>query len=294
MSATPRGITRFSRCSAISRSATISRNARSSWPGTSSRASSAWRATGCWSRYIPRTTTPRVSGRRSPDCPSERIIRIADLGQFLGDGRHRAVRTVLRNLLRPRRRASPAGRRAAPTRTATALSRSVTWSSCSSSRLPGGERVELPRPSIDTGMGLERIAAVLQGKHDNYDIDLFRALIEASAEASGVAPDGAAGRVAPRHRRPSARLVLPDRGRRPAEQGGARLCAAPHHAPRDAARADARLQGAADVAAGAGAGDADGRRLPRIDPGAAADHRDVAARRDQFPADAGARPRAAR
>src|SRR5436190_12087 len=52
------------------------------------------------------------------------------------------------------------------------------------------KRVDLPRPSIDTGMGLERIAAVLQGKHDNYDIDLFRALIMASAEASGVAPDG--------------------------------------------------------------------------------------------------------
>ena len=57
-------------------------------------------------------------------------------------------------------------------------------------QLPSGERLDLPRPSIDTGMGLERIAAVLQGKHDNYDIDLFRALIMASAEASGVAPDG--------------------------------------------------------------------------------------------------------
>ncbi|WP_366556046.1 alanine--tRNA ligase [Aquibaculum sediminis] len=52
------------------------------------------------------------------------------------------------------------------------------------------DRRDLPRPSIDTGMGLERVAAVLQGKHDNYDIDLMRALIEASAEASGVAPDG--------------------------------------------------------------------------------------------------------
>ena len=52
------------------------------------------------------------------------------------------------------------------------------------------ERLNLPRPSIDTGMGLERIAAVLQGKHDNYDIDLMRALIEASADVSNTDPDG--------------------------------------------------------------------------------------------------------
>ncbi len=53
------------------------------------------------------------------------------------------------------------------------------------------KRIGLPRPSIDTGMGLERLAAVLQGKHDNYDIDLFRALIQASADATGTSPDGA-------------------------------------------------------------------------------------------------------
>ena len=50
---------------------------------------------------------------------------------------------------------------------------------------------DLPRPSIDTGMGLERIAAVLQGVHDNYDTDTFRALIAASAELTRTAPDGA-------------------------------------------------------------------------------------------------------
>jgi alanyl-tRNA synthetase len=55
---------------------------------------------------------------------------------------------------------------------------------------PPGTRVPLPRPSIDTGMGLERIAAILQGKHDNYDIDILRALILASAEATGTDPDG--------------------------------------------------------------------------------------------------------
>ncbi|MGC8531416.1 MAG: alanine--tRNA ligase, partial [Acidiphilium sp.] len=48
----------------------------------------------------------------------------------------------------------------------------------------------LPRPSIDTGMGLERFAAILQGKHDNYDTDTLRALIIASAEASNTDPDG--------------------------------------------------------------------------------------------------------
>jgi alanyl-tRNA synthetase len=73
-----------------------------------------------------------------------------------------------------------------------------------------GERVPLPRASVDTGMGLERIAAVLQGKHDNYDIDLFRALILASAEASGVAPDGphaVSHRVIADHLRASAFLI---------------------------------------------------------------------------------------
>ena len=55
---------------------------------------------------------------------------------------------------------------------------------------PPGTRTPLPRPSIDTGMGLERFAAILQGKHDNYDTDTLRALILASAEASGQNPDG--------------------------------------------------------------------------------------------------------
>ncbi|WP_424928556.1 alanine--tRNA ligase [Amaricoccus tamworthensis] len=53
-----------------------------------------------------------------------------------------------------------------------------------------GSRADLPRPSIDTGMGLERIGAVLQGKHDNYDTDLMRALIEASAHVTNADPDG--------------------------------------------------------------------------------------------------------
>ena len=72
------------------------------------------------------------------------------------------------------------------------------------------ERINLPRPSIDTGMGLERIAAVLQGKHNNYDIDLMRALVLASAEASGVEPDGeqaASHRVIADHLRATSFLI---------------------------------------------------------------------------------------
>ncbi|MEQ8307326.1 MAG: alanine--tRNA ligase [Hoeflea sp.] len=72
------------------------------------------------------------------------------------------------------------------------------------------ERVDLPHPSIDTGMGLERIAALLQGQHDNYDIDLFRRLITASEELTGVEAKGerrASHRVIADHLRSSAFLI---------------------------------------------------------------------------------------
>jgi alanyl-tRNA synthetase len=57
-------------------------------------------------------------------------------------------------------------------------------------QLAPGERITLPKPSIDTGMGLERISAVLQGTHDNYETDLMRGLIRAVAEVTGVDPEG--------------------------------------------------------------------------------------------------------
>ena len=72
------------------------------------------------------------------------------------------------------------------------------------------DRRDLPRPSIDTGMGLERISAVLQGTHDNYRTDLFQALIQASADASGVSPEGEHGvshRVIADHLRASSFLI---------------------------------------------------------------------------------------
>jgi len=52
-------------------------------------------------------------------------------------------------------------------------------------RAANGELIPLPKPSVDTGMGLERIAAVVQGVHSNYDIDLFRHLLQAAAALAG-------------------------------------------------------------------------------------------------------------
>jgi alanyl-tRNA synthetase len=83
-----------------------------------------------------------------------------------------------------------------------------------------GDRVALPRPSIDTGMGLERISAVLQGTHDNYEIDLFKALIAASVAQTGVAAKGehkASHRVIADHLRATSFLIAD--GVLPANEG---------------------------------------------------------------------------
>ena len=75
---------------------------------------------------------------------------------------------------------------------------------------PDGSRVAAAAPSIDTGMGLERIAAVLQGTHDNYKIDLFGAIISHVADLTGVEADGPHGvshRVIADHLRASSFLI---------------------------------------------------------------------------------------
>jgi alanyl-tRNA synthetase len=75
---------------------------------------------------------------------------------------------------------------------------------------PGGKRVALPKPSIDTGMGLERMAAVLQGTHDDYKIDLFGAIISHVADLTGVEPEdprGVSHRVIADHLRASSFLI---------------------------------------------------------------------------------------
>ena len=77
-------------------------------------------------------------------------------------------------------------------------------------QLASGERRNLPRPSIDTGMGLERIAAVLQNFHNNYEIDLFANLINAASDIARVKPEGknlTSYRVLADHLRSSAFLI---------------------------------------------------------------------------------------
>ncbi|MFA7441329.1 MAG: alanine--tRNA ligase [Sphingomonadaceae bacterium] len=88
-------------------------------------------------------------------------------------------------------------------------------------QLPDGRRVDLPRPSIDTGMGLERIAAVLQGTHDNFETDIFRALIAESGALTGTSTDApetrASHRIIADHLRASGFLVAD--GVLPANEG---------------------------------------------------------------------------
>ena len=138
---------------------------------------------------FPRTTRRSISGGRSPACPSRRSSASRPRtisGRWATPAR--AVRAPRSSTTTAR--ASPAARRARPIRTATVSSRSGTSSSCSTSRSGPASAYRLPKPSIDTGMGLERISAVLQGTHDNYATDMMRALIGAVENLTHVSADG--------------------------------------------------------------------------------------------------------
>jgi alanyl-tRNA synthetase len=178
MSAIPPATTPSSKCSAISPSAIISRNG--------DRACLEPDHQGIRPRCQGLLTGHRLSYRRRGAMPVEEDRRALgrqdhphpDQRQFLGDGRYRSVRSLLGNLLRPwrphlGRPSRLAGRGWRP------LHRDLEPRLHAVRAGDEGRARRPAAPSIDTGMGLERVAAVLQGKHDNYDIDLFRALIEA-------------------------------------------------------------------------------------------------------------------
>ena len=126
-------------------------------------------------------------------------------------------------------------------------------------RSADGTLTPLPKPSVDTGMGLERICAVMQGVQSNYDIDLFQHLVEAAARAARHA--GSDQPFIARDRRPHPRLLLPGGRRRHAFERRPWLCAPPHHAARDAPRAQVRRRADVLRRAAAGAHRSDGRGL---------------------------------
>ena len=125
-------------------------------------------------RCIHEDDEARASGRRSPASP-DRIVRLGEKDNFwaMGDtGPCGPCSEILFDQgeddgLRPATAPSASA-------TATATWRSGTSSSCSSTAPPTAKLTPLPKPNIDTGMGLERLAAVLQGVTSNFDTDLFR------------------------------------------------------------------------------------------------------------------------
>ncbi len=191
----------------------------------------------CWSRCTTPTTRPTTCWQRHdrPAAGAHRAYRRQQgralcIGQFLADGRYRPLRSVHRDLLRPRR---PHRRRSPGSADEDGDRYIEIWNNVfmQFDRQPDGTLVPLPAPCVDTGMGLERLAAVLQHVHTNYEIDLFQGLIRKAAELTGT--DRSREQVAARDCRPYPRLQLPDRRRRAALQRGAgAMCCAGSSAAR--------------------------------------------------------------
>ena len=239
------------------------------------------------------TTTPSTSGRRSPASPTTRSSGSAP-APISGRWATPAPAARARRSSSTRARRLQGGPPGSPDEDGDRFLEFWNLVFMQYEQLPDGSRVDLPRPSIDTGMGLERIAAIMQGVHSNYDIDLFKVLIGASVEIIGVpatGPNRASHRVIADHLRASSFLIAD--GVLPSNEGrGYVLRRIMRRAMRHAHLLGAG--GAGALPAGADAGRRDGARLSRAGPRRGADPRDAAPRGDALPAHARPRPDAPR
>ena len=181
-SAPARATTPSSRCWATSPSATTSRRRRSASPGSWSPRSGGCPVDRLFATVYEEDDEAAELWRKISDPARRAHPPLRQEGQLLGDGRDRPLRPVQRDLRRPPP-GPPRGR----------LGRGHRVRPLPGDLEPGLHAVRratrpatstpLPNPSIDTGAGLERVAAVLQGVDSNYDTDLFRPILDAAADA---------------------------------------------------------------------------------------------------------------
>ena len=158
-------------------------------PGTSSAKPSRCPRTGCGSRSIPPTTRRGSCGRRSPASPTTASSAMRAISGRWGP-RGRAA--TARKSSTTRGDAVAGGPPGSPDEDGDRFLEFWNLVFMQFEQVDENTRIDLPKPSIDTGMGLERITAILQGVTNNYDIDLFRHLIAASVDFSGAQSEGEA------------------------------------------------------------------------------------------------------
>ena len=220
----------------------------------------------CGSRSTRPTTRPTTSGPRTSRCRASASRASATSPaaeiperQLLADGRHRPLRPLHARSSATTGPAFAGGPPGSPDADGDRYIEIWNLVFMQFNRDEAGTLHPLPKPSVDTGMGLERIAAVLQGVHSNYEIDLFQDLIKAAARVTG-AKDLSSNslKVIADHIRACSFLIVD--GVIPGNEGP-RLRAAPHHPPRDPPRLQARAEAAVLPPAGRGPGARDGRGL---------------------------------